>query len=341
MEAFTVRSPSHGTWYDTWMDLLEPIDPGQEPRPTWRAVVPSAFKPSNLIRTYPKPLFYKIHRNLTKKKRKVDQPTQEHAEGLLQFSALKSKDFSIYFVTSSWLRVWPIRIISRSQANTNDGSAATRVREFFRMNLPDFLGSKVGEDPHNFIDEIKKILGVIQVTVIDYVELASYQWKDVSHIWFTQWKDNRGSVAHVKEERKELSKDVHRLALLGFGLTATSDSGVIVQNGSESSLVVKGHLCFPNVGELRKHILTEAYNSRYSIHLGATKMYRDLQKVFRWNGMKRDIADFVAKILIVNRLRQHDSIWVLVDRVTKSAHFLAVKTTNSAEDYTKFYIMPL
>ena len=36
--------------------------------------------------------------------------------------------------------------------------------------------------------------------------------------------------------------------------------------------------------------------------------------------------------------RQHDSIWVIVDRVTKSSHFLAVKTTDSAEDYTKLYI---
>ena len=36
--------------------------------------------------------------------------------------------------------------------------------------------------------------------------------------------------------------------------------------------------------------------------------------------------------------RQHDSIWVNVDRVTKSSHFLAVKTTDSAEDYAKIYI---
>jgi len=35
--------------------------------------------------------------------------------------------------------------------------------------------------------------------------------------------------------------------------------------------------------------------------------------------------------------RQHDSIWVIVDRVTKSSYFLAVKTTDSAEDYAKLY----
>ena len=36
--------------------------------------------------------------------------------------------------------------------------------------------------------------------------------------------------------------------------------------------------------------------------------------------------------------RQHDSIWVIVDTMTKSSHFLAVKTTDSADDYARFYI---
>ena len=36
--------------------------------------------------------------------------------------------------------------------------------------------------------------------------------------------------------------------------------------------------------------------------------------------------------------RQHDSIWVIVDRMTKSAHFIPVKVSFSAEDYAKLYI---
>ena len=57
----------------------------------------------------------------------------------------------------------------------------------------------------------------------------------------------------------------------------------------------QGILCVPNVGDLRQHILAEAHNSRYSIHPSYTKMYRDLREVYWWNGMKRDIADFVSK----------------------------------------------
>ncbi|WMV58676.1 hypothetical protein MTR67_052061 [Solanum verrucosum] len=140
-----------------------------------------------------------------------------------------------------------------------------------------------------------------------------------------------GSVAYVEEEKRELAKDVHRIARLGARLMNISYGGVTVQNGAESSLVVdvkemqdsdpillelKGavhnqrvevfsqrgdgvlryqdKLYVPDVGELRQHILAEAHNSKYSNHPGATNMYH-LLVVYWWNGMKRDIADFVAK----------------------------------------------
>ena len=102
-------------------------------------------------------------------------------------------------------------------------------------------------------------------------------------------------------------------------------------------------------------------------------MYRDLNEVYWWNGMKRDIADFVSKCPNCNQVkvehqkpggmtqkidiptwkwdvinmysitwlphtrRQHDSICAIVDRMTKSSRFLAVKTTNLAENYAKLY----
>ncbi|WMV19110.1 hypothetical protein MTR67_012495 [Solanum verrucosum] len=64
--------------------------------------------------------------------------------------------------------------------------------------------------------------------------------------------------------------------------------------------------------KLRQQILTEAHNSRYSIHPGATKMYCDLREVFWWNCMKRDIADFVAKCCNCQQVKvEHQK---LVDR---------------------------
>ena len=69
----------------------------------------------------------------------------------------------------------------------------------------------------------------------------------------------------------------------------------VFSQGGDGVLRYQGGLCVSDVGELRHHILEEAHSSRYYIHPGATKMYCDLREVYWWNGMKRDIADFVSK----------------------------------------------
>ncbi|WMV30084.1 hypothetical protein MTR67_023469 [Solanum verrucosum] len=99
-------------------------------------------------------------------------------------------------------------------------------------------------------------------------------------------KLSKGSVAHVEEEKNELEKDVHRLARLGVCLTDTSkgaihqQKGEVFSQGEDGVLRYQGRLCVPNVGELSEQILTETPKSSYSIHPGATKMYRDLWEVF-------------------------------------------------------------
>ena len=69
----------------------------------------------------------------------------------------------------------------------------------------------------------------------------------------------------------------------------------VFSQGGDGVLSYQGRFCVSNVGELRQYIFAEAHNSRYSIHLGSTKMYRDLREVYWWNGIKRDIEDFVSK----------------------------------------------
>lgn len=54
-------------------------------------------------------------------------------------------------------------------------------------------------------------------------------------------------------------------------------------------------VCVPKDEELRREILSEAHASMFSIHPGATKMYRDLKRYYQWVGMKRDVANWVAK----------------------------------------------
>ena len=142
----------------------------------------------------------------------------------------------------------------------------------------------------------------------------------------------------------------------------------------EGVLRIKGRVCVPRVDDLIHTILTEAHSSRYSIHPGATKMYRDLKQHFWRCRMKRVIAYFVAQcpnfqqvkyehqwpggtlqrmlipewkweriamdfvVGLPKTLGKFDSIWVIVDRLTNSSHFIPVKMTYNAEKLAKLYI---
>ena len=69
--------------------------------------------------------------------------------------------------------------------NENGGLVEARVHEFVRMNPHEFLRSHTNEDPQNFLDKIKKHFEVMQVIGNDRIKFASYQLKDVAHIWYT------------------------------------------------------------------------------------------------------------------------------------------------------------
>ncbi|XP_039034121.1 uncharacterized protein LOC120170212, partial [Hibiscus syriacus] len=133
-------------------------------------------------------------------------------------------------------------------------------------------------------------------------------------------------------------------------------------------------IVIPDNEDLKKEILTEAHCSPLTMHPGGTKMYMDLKDRFWWSGMKRSITEFVSKCLICQQVKaehqvpsgllqplfipqwkwenvtmdfvsglpltpnKRESIWVIVDRLTKSAHFLPVRTDFSMEKYAELYI---
>ncbi|GJT01844.1 putative reverse transcriptase domain-containing protein [Tanacetum coccineum] len=97
----------------------------------------------------------------------------------------------------------------------------------------------------------------------------------------------------------------------------------------------------PSVGGVRKLIMDEAHTSRYSVHPGADKMYYDLRDVLvlqpeipEWKWEKITM-DFVTKL--PKSSSGHDTIWVVVDRLTKSAHFLPIREDYKTEKLAKIY----
>jgi hypothetical protein len=71
----------------------------------------------------------------------------------------------------------------------------------------------------------------------------------------------------------------------------------------KGTLWYKDMICVPKVGKFQELILDEAHNSTYSIHPGATKMYMDLKESYWWNGMKADVARFVAQCDVCQRVK--------------------------------------
>nr|GEU48715.1 reverse transcriptase domain-containing protein [Tanacetum cinerariifolium] len=129
--------------------------------------------------------------------------------------------------------------------------------------------------------------------------------------------------------------------------------------------------CF---GDLRTLIMHESYKSKYSIHSGSDKMYQDLKQLYWWPNMKANIATYVSKCLTCSKVKAehqkpsgllvqpkipewkwekitmdfitkfpkttdgYDTIWVIVGRLTKSAHFLPMRENGPMENLMKLYM---
>nr|GEW47343.1 retrotransposon protein, putative, Ty3-gypsy subclass [Tanacetum cinerariifolium] len=99
----------------------------------------------------------------------------------------------------------------------------------------------------------------------------------------------------------------------------------------------------PRFGGLRDLVMHESHKSKYSIYPRSDKMYQDLKPLYWWPNMKTDIAtyeritmDFVSGL--PRTPSGYDTIWVIVDRLNKSAHFLPMKKRDSLEKLTRFYL---
>ena len=75
--------------------------------------------------------------------------------------------------------------------------------------------------------------------------------------------------------------------------SSTGDEGWIIH--TDGSLRYRGRVVVPQLTNLREKILKEFHCSRFAVHPGGTKMYRDLRCQYYRSGMKRHVGDFVRR----------------------------------------------
>nr|GEZ26571.1 putative reverse transcriptase domain-containing protein [Tanacetum cinerariifolium] len=143
---------------------------------------------------------------------------------------------------------------------------------------------------------------------------------------------------------------------------------------ADGTLCLNGRSWFPCYGDLRSVIMQESHKLKYSIHLSSDKKYQDMKKLYWWPNMKANITTYVSKCLTCVRVKaEHqrpsgllvqpaipewkwdnitmgiitkllkssqgfDIIWVIVDRLKKSAHFLPIRENDPLDKLARLYL---
>jgi hypothetical protein len=202
-----------------------------------------------------------------------------------------------------------------------------------------------------FCKEFEKlILGWVRSTEVVTMEVDSTFEQDI--------RKGQLEDAKIQEIKEQIKED----KALGFSVD------------KQGTLWYKKRLCVPKVKEIKELILREAHDSACSIHLGSTKMYHDVKSRYWWYGLKRAIAEYVSLCDNCQRVKAerqrpagllqplkilqwkweeismdfiiglptmqsgYDSIWVIVDRFSRVAHFIPVKTTYRGAKLAELYI---
>jgi hypothetical protein len=143
---------------------------------------------------------------------------------------------------------------------------------------------------------------------------------------------------------------------------------------NDRTLLYKNKIYVPNVQELKLIILKEMHNVPYVWHPGYQKIVAAFKGHYFWPGMKKDIVEYIARCMECHKVKfehrhsagflqplpipewkwevvtmdliiglprtgkQHDSIMVVVENLTKAAHFIPLKTTHKAANIVDIFM---
>jgi hypothetical protein len=144
--------------------------------------------------------------------------------------------------------------------------------------------------------------------------------------------------------------------------------------GTDGLLLYKNRVYVPNVQELKLAILKEMHNVAYAGHPGYQKTMAAVKSHYFWPGLKKEITEYITRCMECQKVKaehrhpagllqplpipewkwevvtmdfitglprtskQHDSIMVVVDKLTKAAHFIPLKTTQKTTDVVDIFL---
>jgi hypothetical protein len=204
-------------------------------------------------------------------------------------------------------------------------------------------------------DELAEDFENLNIGIVAHIEGVTIEVEPTLEI-----EIRNGQICDVKiQEIKDLTAE-------GRGPDFTEDE--------QGTIWFKNRICVHEIDSLRETILKEAHASAYTIHPGSTKMYQDLKQKYWWYGLKRDVASHVGVCDVCQRVKAehqrpaallhplkvpewkweeigldfivglprtsagHDSIWVIVVRLTKVAHFIHVRTNYTGAKLVELYM---
>ncbi|XP_050915776.1 uncharacterized protein LOC127130857 [Lathyrus oleraceus] len=143
-----------------------------------------------------------------------------------------------------------------------------------------------------------------------------------------------GIIEDIKEVQKTDGGWVDRL------VSINQNKGGEFRIDENSVMRFRDQVCVSDVLELKKSILEEGHRGKLSIHPSATKMYQDFKKMFWLPEIKKYVIEFVYAYLtcLSKTLKGYDSIWVIIDRLTKSNYFILIKINHSLKKLVELYI---
>ncbi|GJR42473.1 putative reverse transcriptase domain-containing protein [Tanacetum coccineum] len=188
------------------------------------------------------------------------------------------------------------------------------------------------------------------------------------------YHQGKANVVADALSRKERSKPLRVPALLENSKDLEKFRTEKLEPRADGTLCFNGRSWLPCYGDLRTVIMHESHKSKYSIHPGSDKMYQDMKKLYWWPNMKANVATYVSKCLTCAKVKAehqrpsgllvqpdipqwkwdnitmdfvmklpkssqgYDTIWVIVDRLTKSEIFVPMGETDPLEKLARVYL---